>query len=205
MSIVHRTTLTPTKLELLTTWLPTRPWYQGPSGAPELTKPGGFRLDDPEGEVGIEFLVAGDGPTAYLVPMTYRGAPLEGAEHALIGTTEHGVLGRRWIYDGVNDPVLAAQLAALFEGRTQPQDQSVSDTPNHDVTFSYGGGEALPVSFTVTDSEEGTLLSAPGAAILVHRVLRAGTPDAGLGHVTAPWTGPDGARVEGAFFSVVEK
>lgn len=79
MAIIHRTTLKPTKLELLTTWLPTRPWYEGGAGAPELTKAGGFRLDDPEGEVGIEFMAAmdtsGPHPVTYLIPLTYRGAP----------------------------------------------------------------------------------------------------------------------------------
>lgn len=48
MAIIHRTTLTPTKLELLTAWLPGRPWYTGGPDAPVLTKAGGFRLDDPE-------------------------------------------------------------------------------------------------------------------------------------------------------------
>ena len=75
----------------------------------------------------------------YLVPMTYRGAPLDGAEHALIGTTEHGVLGQRWVYDGCHDPVLVAQLWALVEGRAQPQAQSISDTPDREVTRSYAG------------------------------------------------------------------
>lgn len=97
VSIIHRTTLKPTKLELLADWLPKQPWYQG-AGTPELTKAGGFRLDDPAGEVGIEFMAAtdtsGPEPVTYHVPMAYRGAPLEGApDDALIGTTEHGVLG----------------------------------------------------------------------------------------------------------------
>ncbi|CAM5708775.1 hypothetical protein SFUMM280S_01006 [Streptomyces fumanus] len=54
MAVIHRTYVKPTKLELLTSWLPSRPWYRGGAGEPELTKAGGFRLDDPEGEVGIE-------------------------------------------------------------------------------------------------------------------------------------------------------
>ena len=29
MAVIHRTTLKPTKLELLTSWLPSRPWYRG--------------------------------------------------------------------------------------------------------------------------------------------------------------------------------
>lgn len=78
MALIHRTTLKPTKLELLASWLPTRPWYAGGPDAPELTKAGGFRLDDPEGEVGIEFMVAtdtsGPAPVHYLAPSP-TGAP----------------------------------------------------------------------------------------------------------------------------------
>lgn len=133
MAVIHHTTLSPTKLELLAEWLPSRPWYQGATGTTGLAKAGGFRLDDPEGEVGIEFMVvtdaAGDEPVAYLVPLTYRGAPLKGAEDGLIGTCEHGVLGRRWIYDGAHDFVLVEQLLALLAGRTTAQAQSESDTP----------------------------------------------------------------------------
>ncbi len=29
MAIIHLTTMAPTKLELLTSWLPGRPWYLG--------------------------------------------------------------------------------------------------------------------------------------------------------------------------------
>ncbi|MCW2736229.1 hypothetical protein [Nocardioides sp.] len=44
--------------------------------------------------------------------MTYRAAPLAAAEEHLITTTDHSVLGRRWVYDGCGDPVWAATLAA---------------------------------------------------------------------------------------------
>ncbi|MEV4114634.1 hypothetical protein [Nonomuraea sp. NPDC049695] len=124
MAVIHHTALKPTKLELLTSWLPSRPWYVGGAGGPELAKAGGFRLDDPEGEVGIEFMVvtdtSGTHPTSYLVPLTYRGAPLDGAEHALVGTMEHGVLGRRWAYDGCHDPVLVAQLPLAPRPASRP-------------------------------------------------------------------------------------
>ncbi|HWM37853.1 MAG TPA: 1,4-alpha-glucan branching protein, partial [Streptomyces sp.] len=85
MAIIHRTTVKPTKLDLLNSWLPSRSWYNGDGGAgePELAKAGGFRLDDPQGEVGIEFMLVADTsgvrPVTYLVPVTYRGAPLDGA------------------------------------------------------------------------------------------------------------------------------
>src|SRR5258708_20143791 len=50
MAIIHDTTMSPSKLELLTSWLPAKPWYAGTGREPELAKAGGFRLDDPAGE-----------------------------------------------------------------------------------------------------------------------------------------------------------
>ena len=123
VATIHHTTLVPSKMELLAGWLPSRRWYRGTGRSPELMKAGGFRLDDPEGAVGIEFMVAADvsgtidgQPTVYHVPLTYRPGPLDGADDGLIGTAEHGVLGRRWIYDGASDPVLVTQLLALIQG-----------------------------------------------------------------------------------------
>jgi hypothetical protein len=214
MAIIHRTTVKPTKLELLTAWLPTRPWYTGGPGEPVLAKAGGFRLDDPEGEVGIEFMVATDTsgaePAAYLVPFTYRGAPLDGAEHALIGTMEHGVLGPRWAYDGCHDPVLVAELLALIEGRAEAQAQSIDNTPDRDVVRACTGEvPALSAAAPVTDTEEGTELTLPqGVLLRVHRVLKPvpqgepQPPRGSVGHIAAPWNTPDGTRVQGLFFSL---
>ncbi|MFE4051698.1 1,4-alpha-glucan branching protein [Streptomyces sp. YIM B13518] len=209
MAVIHRTTLQPTKLELLTAWLPSRPWYHGGAGGPRLARAGGFRLDDPKGEVGIEFMVvtdsSGAGPAAYLVPLTYRGAPLDGAEHALVGTTEHGVLGRRWVYDACHDPVAVAELAALIEGRAQAQAQGVSDTPDREVVRAYADQAPVPADFTaVEDTEEHTALSAPDGTVL--RVLRTPEPapdgsplpePGASGHVAGAWELPDGTRVRG--------
>jgi hypothetical protein len=207
MAVIHQTTLKPTKLELLAAWLPTRPWYSGGTGGPELAKAGGFRLDDPDGEVGIEFIVATDSsgprPTTYLAPLTYRGAPLDGADHALVGTMEHGVLGRRWAYDGCHDPVMVAQLTALLEGRVQAQDQNTSGTPDREVTRSYRGEALTGANFviTATDDQDGTVLSMPhGASLRLHRVLRPSSdaaPAEALGHIAGAWTAPDGTRARG--------
>ncbi|MFG3144500.1 1,4-alpha-glucan branching protein [Streptomyces sp. NPDC048243] len=189
MATIHRTTLSPTKLELLTGWLPKQSWYQGSGASPELVKAGGFRLDDPDGAVGIEFMVVVDAapqdPVAYLVPLSYRGEPLEGAPgESLIGTSEHGVLGTRWVYDGVHDPVVTAQLRALLRGEAVPQQQSESDTPDPAVTvYASGAGDDLDVH--------------------VNRVLQpmraAQTPSKG---VVAGWTWSDGTAARGVFVGV---
>lgn len=214
MAVIHHTTLRPTKLELLTDWLPTRPWYRG-AAAPALVKSGGFRLDDPEGEVGIEFMVATDTTsperTAYLVPLAYRGAPLEGADQALIGTMEHGVLGKRWAYDGCHDPVLVAELLSLIEGRAQAMAQSVTDTPDHEVTRSGTGAPAVPGTFTPepADDQDGTRLPTPHGTVLhVHRVLSPTDenpplpPRGALGHVATGWTAPDDTRLRAVFMTL---
>lgn len=210
MAVIHHTVLKPTKLELLTSWLPSRPWYRGDADAPRLSKAGGFRLDDPEGAVGIEFMVVNDTsgtrPATYLVPLTYRGAPLDGADHALVGTLEHGVLGQRWVYDGCQDPVLVAQLLALIEGRAEAQAQSTSDTPDREVTRSYAGDGPVraDATTTATDDREGTGLPLPDGAVL--RLLREPRPapdgsplppEGATGHVAGCWELPDGTRTRG--------
>jgi hypothetical protein len=139
VAVIHHTTLTPGKLELLSAWLPRRPWYRG-RGTPVLAKAGGFRLDDPDGEVGIELMLVSDADgTTYVVPMTYRSAPLDAAAQALVGTSEHGVLGRRWIYDAAHDPIAVAQLLALARGDVPAQHQDVSNTVDRTVTRAWSG------------------------------------------------------------------
>jgi hypothetical protein len=213
MAIIHRTTLIPSKVELLSGWLPSRPWYTDPGREPLLTKAGGFRLDDPEGEVGIEFMVAVDGPVAYHVPLTYRGAPLDGAEDALIGTTEHGALGRRWVYDGTRDPVLVTQLAALIQGAAEPCAQSITDTPDPTVlTRPASAGLLVPGgAFEASDGPDGTQVcvgvGAAGTLVIsVPRVLQAAADETAAGeapgadgHVTATWRLADDTAVRGVF------
>ncbi|MGW0775800.1 maltokinase N-terminal cap-like domain-containing protein [Streptomyces sp. NPDC002835] len=215
MAVIHRTTMSPDKLELLAAWLPSRPWYLGTGHAPDLAKAGGFRLDDPQGEVGIEFMVvtdaSGDEPVAYHVPVSYRAAPLDGAdETTLVGTAEHGVLGKRWVYDGVHDPVVVAQLLALVQGHAKAQAQSQSDTPDPSVAAHFAG-PGLPSGIApgdVTDGPAGTTVTlGPGPlALQVTRVLRPtdeAAPDtAPQGHITAPWHLPDGTEHRARFFTL---
>src|ERR1700733_8514587 len=148
MAIIHEAALVPSKLELLTAWLPGRPWYLGDPAVPLLTTAGGFRLDDPEGQVGLEFMAvtdaSGDEPVTYHVPLSYRGAPLTDADDALIGTAEHVVLGTRWIYDGTRDPVLVAQLFALLLGEAVPRAQISGATADPSVSTSITGHVGEP-------------------------------------------------------------
>lgn len=121
MALIHRATLTPSKLELLAGWLPSREWS---TEDPTVQQLGAYRFDDPVGEVGLEafLLQASTGPVLH-VPLTYRGAPLAGAEAFLVGTLEHSVLGTRWVYDGCGDPVwVAALLKAVLTGGTQAEE-----------------------------------------------------------------------------------
>ncbi|HEY2521781.1 MAG TPA: 1,4-alpha-glucan branching protein [Streptosporangiaceae bacterium] len=205
MAVIHRgASLNPTKLELLAAWLPTQPWYRDSGRAPDLAKAGGFRLDDPDGQVGLEFMVATDAVTgtSYHVPLTYRAGELPGAADALVGTCQHGVLGPRWVYDGARDPVLAAQLVALIQGDAEPQAQSVSDTVDPTVTTRPTTGTQLAVTGTVdaASTPAGTELVLAGATLIVwiNRILHPGEKHDGPG-VTAPWHLPDGTEARAAF------
>ncbi len=105
-------TLTPHFRDFLPVWVARQPWYEGVD-VPGLVPVGFFRFEDPAGAVGIETHLVSDGVRLYQVPMTYRDAPLDGAEGSLIATAEHSVLGTRWIYDGAADPVWAERLLHL--------------------------------------------------------------------------------------------
>lgn len=218
MAVLHKTTMHPTKFELMAAWLPRQPWYLGAPGTPRLARAGGFRLDDPAGEVGIEFAVAtdhsADRPVTYLLPMTYRGQALPDGDAALIGTSQHGVLGKRWIYDGTGDHVLVTQLLALIQGEAEPQAQSVSNTADHTVT----SHPVTTTHLTVTESSvtangpAGTDLRIQTASTdgmrggeLLIRIARILEPDTAQGGrvaqpgVSATWQQPDGTPARGMF------
>src|SRR4051812_28158252 len=211
MAHIHRTTMSPTKLELLDRWLPEQPWYAG-SGRADVTRVGGFRLDDPAGDVGIEVMFvrddASDDGTTYHVPMTYRGEPLPSAESALVGTREHGVLGPRFIYDGAHDPVLVAQLLALLHGAVEPQHQSQSDAvdPTVRVDNVRTGPHELASLDVFSDATQSVITAGLRGArdgdrrevtIRLLRVLSTGAPTGRATSVSAPWPLPDGTDGRG--------
>ncbi|MGY0231525.1 CG0192-related protein [Longispora urticae] len=184
MAILHRADLSPTKLELLADWLPTRPWYDGPS-TPTVERVAAYRFDDPAGEVGVETLLvtAGTG-TVWQTPLTYRAAPLDGRDEWLLGTTEHSVLGTRWVYDACGDPVYAQVLAtAILTGAGQAEEFVVgSPVPRPPSMTVAGSGDssAAPTVERIGRVVDGdpTVIVTGAVELTVARVLR---PDAAPG------------------------
>jgi hypothetical protein len=197
MALLHRAELHPGKLDLLAGWLPGRPWYQGATGD-DLVRVTSYRFDDPDGEVGIETMLvrAGDGPV-HQVPLTYRGAPLDGADEWLIGTMRHSVLGPRWAYDGCGDPVYAAALArAILTGAGQADEFIEVDgrlerrAPTITVTGSGVAGADVPPVGAVrrVGTDDPTVIETDTLDLTVVRRLDAGNllPGAVL---TGAWDG----------------
>ncbi|SJN08045.1 hypothetical protein FM113_00605 [Leucobacter sp. 7(1)] len=193
MALIYDTTMSPSKHELLAAWLPTRPWFRGDVAL--LERVAAYRVDDPEGEVGIEghFVTAGD-DTIFHVPLTYRGAALADGDDFLLDTTAHGVLGTRWIIDGTGDPVFRTVIAEtiVHGGReTEEWEESASGvrTPREPATRLRGSGapdHAVPELWAASVSELGgvTVAETGFATLRIPHVLDAaalaGGPIAGL-------------------------
>lgn len=195
MGIVHRATLSPTKQELVESWLPSRSW-----GGVITDKLGEYRLDDPAGEIGVETILWRTEDDRILqTPLTYRSEPLAGADAFLLGTSEHSVLGTRWVYDGCGDPVWAATLvAAILTGGTQSQMYIEVDGERIDVPARMevgGSGEpgavvpAIEVVDSVSDDGMATTVTAGRMQLLLPRVI--GTDVEGAQLLTGRFTGSD--------------
>jgi hypothetical protein len=178
MAVLHEATLSPRKDELVGPWLRTRTWWDGIDDRGPV---GTFRLDDPAGEVGMECFLFGsaEGSTLF-VPVTYRGAPLDGGE--LIGEMQHSVLGPRWVYDAASDPVFVATvLDTIRTGGTHAELHvhlaDGSEVVREPTTTARGDGEssvpahdpATPV--TVDDQGDRSVVRAGEATLTVVRRL----------------------------------
>lgn len=111
MALFHDATITPTKAELIAAWAPSQPWCPDPEATIEVI--GAYRFDDPEGRVGMEAHLVTCGDTLVHVPLTYREAPVGGAENSLVGEMQHSALGTRCVYDGLQDERFILMLAAV--------------------------------------------------------------------------------------------
>lgn len=196
MALLHQAEITPSKLELLAAWLPGRPWFRGDAGV-AVERVAACRFDDPAGEVGIEMMLVRAGGPVLHVPLTYRAAPLDGADAWLVGTCEHTVLGKRWVYDACGDPVYAAALAnAIVAGTGQAEEFIAVDgeltrrEPAMTVTGSGVPDAAAPAVDAVRQVVDGdpTVVVADGVELTVVRVIdEDGKPaDASL---TGSWPG----------------
>ncbi|GAA1323495.1 hypothetical protein ACFSWE_09305 [Leucobacter albus] len=198
------TTLVPSKLEVIAEWLPKQPWFTG--DVSQLTRVSGYRLDDPEGEVGIDgILVSAGEDKVYHVPLTYRGAPLDGGEEHLVGTMEHGVLGTRWVTAAAGDPVYRAVVAQVIaqggsgseELLHQPDGSAVARTIEMPIHGSGEQGAQVPEMWAAEVSvAAGATVAATGFATL--RVIHTPGAAAGdaaargaVGTLTATWPGQE--------------
>ncbi|WP_426004278.1 CG0192-related protein [Paenarthrobacter sp. NyZ202] len=177
MAILHKATLSPTKLELIAGYLPKQPWFIQ-DGTPELV--GAYRFDDPAGEVGLETHVVAAGDRIYQIPLSYRGYELAGAEEWLVGTMEHSVLGKRWVYDACADPVYVKALAtAILTGQEQAEqfvDNNGTLEPRPSTVSVKGSGTldgGVPtVSASAPVSGSGvTVIDAGGLRLKIARVV----------------------------------
>lgn len=177
MAIIHRATITPTKLRLAADWLDRE--ALGGTGGVEML--GSYRFDDPEGKVGVEALLVRRGGEVFHLPVTYRGAPLDGAEEHLLTTMEHSVLGPRWVYEAGADPVALACYAAALAGR---QEQATLEVWDGDTFVGQ-----RPRTVTVTVEGDGP---ADGAVLFIRAPGDSSGWSARARRLVAAWHGGSG-------------
>lgn len=175
-------TLTPSKLDLLQVWMPAQPWFAC-SEVTQLARVASYRFVDHMDEVGIETLLVSCGSFIYQVPLTYRDEPLEDGEDYLIGEMEHSVLGHRWVYDAVGDPVYLDELNRVI--READCQAELSSGAQPDMTVE-GSGVVLVSNST--------------GHIKLHRQLYPAKPQSHvqnpIGTLTGTWTDENGTHTE---------
>ncbi len=171
--------------DLLTAWMPGQRWFPSKGRDISLSRAGGIRLEDPAGKVGLEVHIvaveSGRRLDVVNVPLTFRAEPLDGAEAALIGETEHAELGRRYVYDGTHDPVFISAWLDLIRSEAGTGDGRTTATalggfastdgvsPSDDI--SVLGGEQSNTSVVISSGKTPMILK-------FFRVLAAGeSPD----------------------------
>jgi hypothetical protein len=198
MALLHDATITPSKRELMTAWLATRPWAAGFEPVRTIAS---YRFDDPAGEVGLESALLADRDGALVhVPVSYRGAPLDGADTLLMGTMEHSVLGQRWVYDACGDPIWCAELATAISAGGEGVEEYLEvdgkrEIIPHRMTVKGSGQAALDVQerrITDVRDEGGSTVTRYGDVDLVV-VRRVGTPVDADQTLTGRWG--DGSAV----------
>lgn len=186
---IYDAVLTPGKMDLLRAWVAGQPWFDGDEAALEQVTT--YRFVDPDGAVGMESFLLTDGTRTFHVPVTYRGEELPGADGAAVGTTDHSVLGRRWVYDAEADPVYRAEVRRVILHRDAAADHlSMEDGSITPSPVNIRGGGAG----TTTDAADG-VLPTPRVVRVVSEEndIEAGLPVMGSpGTLSGTWQDADG-------------
>jgi 1,4-alpha-glucan branching enzyme len=207
--------LDPRLQHLLAVWMPRQRWYPAKGRGVGLRLLGVLELpqatDTPTG-VDVEVLVvgldSGDRLDVVQVPLTYRSAPLEGADVGLVGELDVDQ-GHRWVYDGPHDPAYVAALLRSLE--TPPTAQLPSSGTPSRVMSREQSNTSIVVG---ADRPDATIVKVfrtlhPGANpdVEVTAALAAGGCDrvaAVRGWSSGSWAGPDGEQVTGHLAVAVE-
>lgn len=147
MADIYAAQLNPSKLEVVTDWVAAQKWASELDlAANPLEQVTSYRFDDPAGEVGLEVHIVRSGDRHLQVPLSYRGEPLKGADEHLVATMEHSVLGKRWVYAGMGDPVFRQRLDdAIATAGTSAKQYRVDEAGNRgeeitEVAHAFGTG-----------------------------------------------------------------
>lgn len=180
MAILHPATLKPSKIELLAAHLMKSPSLAD-TPASDFSQLGAYRFDDPAGKVGMEsHLVSAAPGRVFHAPLTYREAPLIGADEWLISTMEHSVLGTRWIYNACGDVVYVRELVrAILTGGSEVEQFVETDNgpvlrPSTATVVGSGvAGSPVPEFDSVTGHPgvDETMVSAGGLEIVIRHSL----------------------------------
>ncbi|HBX80495.1 MAG: hypothetical protein WAV45_00930 [Propionibacteriaceae bacterium] len=168
-------TLTPSKLDLLAAWLPTRDWFEG--DATQLERVAAYRFVDPDGEVGLETILVRAGDAVYQVPLTYHSEELE--DGRLVGVMDHSVLGTRYAYDATSDPLYMAELIRVIREADGEAEVVSAD------------GVAIPASMRILGSGTALVANAAGQTVRLARRLddaHALDTNRAIGLLTGTWT-----------------
>ena len=147
MADIYAAKLNPGKLDVVTDWVAEQAWASDLDlTSNPLEQVTSYRFDDPAGEVGLEVHIARSGNQYLQVPLSYRGAPLDGADEHFVANMEHSILGRRWVYAGMGDPVFRQRLDdAIATAGTSAKQYLVDDDGNRreeitEVAHAFGTG-----------------------------------------------------------------
>ncbi|GAA1852250.1 maltokinase N-terminal cap-like domain-containing protein [Brevibacterium marinum] len=132
MADIFKAELDPGKFDVVSAWLSRQEWTAGADVAPDsLTAVTSYRFDDPAGDVGVEIHIVAADDRVFQVPLTYRGEPLAGADDVFISEMSHSILGTRYVYAGIGDPVFQQQLdATIADAGSSAVQHQVDDQGN---------------------------------------------------------------------------